>query len=72
MGTRTKTPFLGICLGMRIAVIEFARHVCDIPKAGSVELDDEQCEDPVVVFMPEGDRTKLGGTMRLGLRPTIF
>lgn len=67
-----KTPFLGICLGMQIAVIEFARHVCNIPKAGSVELEGEQCEDPVVIFMPEGDRTKMGGTMRLGLRPTIF
>jgi CTP synthase len=66
-----KTPYLGICLGMQIAVIEFARHVCDMPKASSVELN-EQCEDPVVIFMPEVDKTKLGGTMRLGLRPTIF
>jgi CTP synthase len=66
-----KTPYLGICLGMQIAVIEFARHVCGIPNAGSVELN-EQCQDPVVIFMPEIDKTNLGGTMRLGLRPTIF
>ncbi|KAH6669040.1 CTP synthase [Halenospora varia] len=66
-----KTPYLGICLGMQIAVIEFARHVCDIPKAGSIELN-EQCQDPVVIFMPEIDKTNLGGTMRLGLRPTLF
>lgn len=66
-----KTPYLGICLGMQIAVIEFARHVCDIPKASSVELV-EGCEDPVVIFMPEIDKTNLGGTMRLGLRPTLF
>ncbi|KAF4631964.1 hypothetical protein G7Y89_g6165 [Cudoniella acicularis] len=66
-----KTPFLGICLGMQIAVIEFARHVCDIPNASSIELN-EQCVDPVVIFMPEIDKTNLGGTMRLGLRPTLF
>jgi CTP synthase len=69
---RTKPkPFLGICLGMQIAVIEFARNVCNIPKAGSIELD-ERTPDPVVIFMPEIDQVNLGGTMRLGLRPTIF
>ncbi|KAH9213072.1 CTP synthase-like protein [Leptodontidium sp. 2 PMI_412] len=66
-----KTPYLGICLGMQIAVIEFARNVCGITGASSVELN-EQCADPLVIFMPEIDKTTLGGTMRLGLRPTIF
>jgi CTP synthase len=66
-----KTPYLGICLGMQIAVIEFARHVCDIPHASSIELS-EQTPDPVVIFMPEIDKTTLGGTMRLGIRPTHF
>ena len=66
-----KTPYLGICFGMQIAVIEFARHVCDIPNASSEEFY-EQCPDPVVIFMPEIDKTTLGGTMRLGLRPTLF
>jgi CTP synthase len=66
-----KIPYLGVCLGMQIAVIEFARHVCDMPKASSVELH-EQCPDPVVIFMPEIDPTTMGGTMRLGLRPTLF
>lgn len=66
-----KTPYLGICLGMQIAVIEFARHVCHLPKASSAELY-ENCEDPVVIFMPEIDKTTLGGTMRLGIRPTHF
>ena len=66
-----KIPYLGICLGMQIAVIEYARHVCDMPKASSVELN-EQCADPVVIFMPEIDPTTMGGTMRLGLRPTLF
>lgn len=66
-----KTPYLGICLGMQIAVIEFARNVCGMTGASSVELA-EHCEDPVVIFMPEIDKTNLGGTMRLGLRPTLF
>jgi CTP synthase len=66
-----KTPYLGICLGMQIAVIEFARNVCDMPKASSIELQ-EQCPDPVVIFMPEIDATTMGGTMRLGIRPTLF
>lgn len=66
-----KIPYLGICLGMQIAVIEFARNVCDIPKASSIELN-EQCPDPVIIFMPEIDKVNLGGTMRLGLRPTLF
>lgn len=66
-----KTPYLGICLGMQIAVIEFARNVCGLPGAGSVELDD-LCEDKLIIYMPEIDKTKLGGTMRLGLRPTLF
>ena len=66
------TPYLGICLGMQIAVIEYARNVCGLSKAGSVELDGENCPDPLVIFMPEISKTHLGGTMRLGLRPTLF
>ncbi|KAH0543043.1 CTP synthase ura7, partial [Trichoglossum hirsutum] len=68
---QNKTPYLGICLGMQISVIEFARNVCGIPHASSGEFD-KNCPDPVVIFMPEIDQTKLGGTMRLGLRPTLF
>ena len=66
-----RIPFLGICLGMQIAVIEYARSVCGLTEANSVEFV-EQCRDPVVIFMPEIDKKTLGGTMRLGLRPTIF
>ncbi|KAL9104745.1 MAG: hypothetical protein Q9163_000357 [Psora crenata] len=65
------TPFLGICLGMQLAVIEYARNVCNLPNASSEEFDKET-EDPVVIFMPEVDRTTMGATMRLGLRPTHF
>ena len=56
---------------MQIAVIEYARNVCNIPKAASVELD-AQTSDPVIIFMPEIDRTTMGATMRLGLRQTCF
>jgi CTP synthase len=76
-----KIPYFGICLGLQIAAIEFARNVVGIPStsvptnsnidAQSSELV-EDTKDPVVIFMPEGSRTHLGGTMRLGLRPTIF
>lgn len=66
-----KVPFLGICLGFQLAVVEFARNVCGMTEAGSAELD-EDCKDPTVVYMPEISRTHLGGTMRLGLRPTLF
>ena len=66
-----KIPFFGICLGLQIAAIEFARNVCGIQGAHSTELV-EDAKEAVVIFMPEGSRTHLGGTMRLGLRPTIF
>lgn len=69
---QNKTPFLGVCLGMQLAVIEFARNVCGMAGASSVELEGQGCSDPVVIFMPEIDPKKLGGTMRLGLRPTVF
>ena len=66
-----KTPYLGICLGMQIAVIEFARHVCGIKNATSEELQ-ASAEDKVIVYMPEIDRKTMGGNMRLGIRPTHF
>ncbi|KAG0174509.1 CTP synthase ura7 [Apophysomyces sp. BC1034] len=66
-----KVPYLGICLGMQIAVMEFARHVCGMPDAHSAELEPDT-KNPVVVYMPEISKTHMGGTMRLGLRPTLF
>ena len=68
---KNKIPYLGICLGMQIAVIEFARKVCNIPKASSAEFEPDT-SDPLIIFMPEIDPTTLGGTMRLGLKPTHF
>lgn len=68
---RERRPFLGICLGMQLAAVEAVRRVYDEPLANSAELDSEA---PVkaVVYMPEVDRTKMGGTMRLGVRKTVI
>ena len=65
------TPYLGICLGLQTAVIEFCRNVLGWEGANSTEFD-ESTSHPVVVFMPEISKTHLGGTMRLGSRPTLF
>ncbi|KAG6765543.1 hypothetical protein POTOM_029589 [Populus tomentosa] len=71
-----KVPFLGICLGMQIAVIEFAQSVLGLDDANSTEFD-PQTSHPCVIFMPEacsaaGSKTHMGGTMRLGSRRTYF
>ena len=68
---KKKVPYLGICLGMQIAVIEYAREICGLPKAASKEWD-PNTPDPVVIHMPEIDSTTMGASMRLGLRPTNF
>ncbi len=61
-----RIPYLGICLGFQVAVIEFARHVLEIEGAGSTEVD-PHCADPVISELPEQKRIEqLGGTMRLG------
>ncbi|KAL4578199.1 hypothetical protein LXL04_014319 [Taraxacum kok-saghyz] len=64
-------PYLGICLGMQIAVIEYARSVLGLQNANSTEFD-PQTKNPCVIFMPEGSKTHMGGTMRLGSRKTYF
>lgn len=62
-------PYLGICLGMQIAVIEFARHAAGIPDAHSGEFD-EQCRHKVIDFMPgQSKDIDKGGTLRLGSYP---
>lgn len=64
-----KVPFLGICLGMQCAVIEFARNVAGYKDAHSFEIDPET-NYPVIDLMPEQkDIDEMGGTMRLGLYP---
>ncbi len=61
-------PYLGICLGMHVAVSEFARHVCGLEGANSTEMDPET-PYPVIDLLPEQKGIEdLGGTMRLGAR----
>lgn len=64
-----KIPYLGICLGLQVAVTEFARNVLGWKKASSTEFD-PYTECPVVIFMPEVPIGQMGGTMRLGSRCT--
>ncbi len=62
-------PFFGICLGLQIAIIEFARNVCRLADAHSTEFAPE-CETPVIALMQtQRDVKDLGGTMRLGAYP---
>jgi CTP synthase len=62
-------PFLGICLGLQCAVVEFARHVCGLEGANSSEFD-PACAHPVIDLLPEQkDVTDLGASMRLGAQP---
>ena len=68
---KKKTPFLGICLGMQVAVIEFCRNECGIPNAHSEEFE-ERTSDPVIIHMPEVSKETMGAVMRLGLRDTHF
>jgi CTP synthase len=61
-----KIPYFGICLGMQIAVIEFARHLLGLEQANSTEFD-EKTSEPVIDMMEEQKKiSNLGGTMRLG------
>src|SRR6266568_4668402 len=63
---RTHTPYLGLCLGMQVAVIEFARNVLNLPDANSSEFD-PQCANPVIDLMnTQRNVADKGGTMRLG------
>ena len=65
---QNKIPFLGICLGMQCAVIDFARNVCGLVNANSTEF--KQTKYPVISLLQEQEKLKnLGGTMRLGAYP---
>ena len=66
---KNKIPYLGLCLGMQLAVVEFARNVCGLKKANSTEFS-PNCPNPVIDVLPEQKallhEKKYGGTMRLG------
>ena len=64
-------PYLGVCLGLQVATIEFCRNVLGMERSNSTEFD-EDTPHPAVVFMPEISKTHMGGTMRLGTKPTPF
>ena len=67
-----KIPYFGICLGMQLAVVEFARHVCGLKDANSVEFD-KNTPHPVIDLMADQRNTvDKGGTMRLGAYPCIL
>jgi len=65
---QNKIPYLGLCLGMQVAVIEFAREVLKDPKANSSEMD-PSAKNQVVHIMPDQIGVDLGGSMRLGDYP---
>jgi CTP synthase len=65
-------PFFGICLGMQLAVIEFARDVCGLKQASSTEFQ-KDCPEPLIDLMPDQRGVKdKGGTMRLGAYPCVL
>ncbi len=64
-------PYLGVCLGLQVATIEFCRNVLGMEGANSTEFEEEPAHS-AVIFMPEISKTHMGGTMRLGTKPTPF
>lgn len=67
-----KTPFLGLCLGMQLAIVEFARNVVGYQDAHSIELDPSTTH-PVIALMPDQSGVEdLGGTLRLGSYPCVL
>ncbi len=66
---KRRIPFLGLCLGMQCLVMEWAKHIAELPESNSSEFN-EEAANPVISLMPEQeDVVDLGGTMRLGLYP---
>jgi len=72
---RHGVPYLGLCYGMQLLVIEYARHVLGLPRANTVEID-PKTPDPVIDILPEQKRLiaagHYGGTMRLGTYPAVL
>ncbi|MDY7035288.1 MAG: CTP synthase, partial [Thermodesulfobacteriota bacterium] len=72
MARERNIPFLGLCLGMQLAVIEFSRNVCHFKGANSTEIDPDT-PDPVIDILPEQkDIVEKGGTMRLGAYEAVL
>ncbi len=65
-------PYLGLCLGMQVAIIEFARNICGMHDAHSIELNPHTTH-PVISLMPDQDGIEdIGGTLRLGSYPCVL
>lgn len=65
-------PFLGLCLGMQLSIVEYARHICKLRNAHSIELD-PNTPHPVIALMPDqSDVEDIGGTLRLGSYPCVL
>jgi CTP synthase len=67
-----KIPFLGICFGMQMAVIEYARHVCGLENANSTEVDPKTPHPVIDLMTTQRGLTQKGGTMRLGSYPCVL
>jgi len=68
----SKVPFLGICFGMQMAVIEFARNVCGLERANSTEVDANTPHPVIDLMLEQRQLSDLGGTMRLGAYPCMI
>lgn len=72
---KNNIPYLGLCYGMQLAIVEFARHICGLQGASSTEID-PKTQYPVIDFMPEQrdmlSKEEYGGTMRLGAYPAVL
>lgn len=68
----SRTPYLGLCLGMQIATIEFARNVAGFEGANSTEFDPETAHPVICILEEQKDVTNKGASMRLGTCPTIL
>ncbi|MDO4499635.1 MAG: CTP synthase [Erysipelotrichaceae bacterium] len=66
-----KKPFLGLCLGMQLSIVEFARNVLGYADANSMEIDPSTTH-PMIHIMPDKDGLDLGGTLRLGSYPCVL
>ena len=67
-----KVPYLGICLGMQLAIIEFARNVCGIKDADSIEFNPDT-KNPIICLLPDQNGVEnIGGTLRLGAYPCVL
>ena len=67
-----RVPFFGICFGMQMAVIEFARHVCDLSGANSTEVDAQTPHPAIDLMVGQRVVSDKGGTMRLGAYPCVL